>query len=452
MTEIGPHHHVGYRQEIVTPLFQHIQACDSTVIVGAASMGKSRLLQFIIREEVRQHYLNSDAAKTLMIWADCNRMAEISEWGLYELLLTSLTETCGGHPLAGQVRHHLNDLRREAIVTRNALLAQRHLELAIHMLCKEHDLQLCILFDEFDESYLRLQKQALANLRALRDANKYKFTYILFLRTHPAKIRPTQETEGFYELFSRSILGLQPYSEVDARRVLEQLQARRSHELYNLPEPATEHILRLSGGHPGLIVALLDGYINHQPLGMSWEMWAQQQPSIQEELRKLWAGLPQEERQTLHHLAQGLSTSFRDRQSLLIKGMIREVTPQNFMFFTPLLRAYSASESPTSDAHLHFDKQTGMVSVNGYISEALTAKEFDLVDYLYAHVNQVCEPRHIIESVYPGDEGINITDNAVAALVGRVRKKIEPNPQRPQFLLNIKGRGYKLVTALDVSE
>ena len=39
----------------------------------------------------------------------------------------------------------------------------------------------------------------------------------------------------------------------------------------------------------------------------------------------------------------------------------------------------------------------------------------------------------------------NITDNNSAALAGRVRKKIESNPNCPQYLLNVRGRGYKLV-------
>lgn len=38
-----------------------------------------------------------------------------------------------------------------------------------------------------------------------------------------------------------------------------------------------------------------------------------------------------------------------------------------------------------------------------------------------------------------------INESTIAALVRRVRKKIEPTPGRPQFLINVKGRGYKLV-------
>jgi len=55
------------------------------------------------------------------------------------------------------------------------------------------------------------------------------------------------------------------------------------------------------------------------------------------------------------------------------------------------------------------------------------------------------EVDQLIACLYPGAEGFDVNDNAIAALVKRVREKIEPNPKRPQYLLNVKGRGYRLV-------
>jgi ABC-type cobalamin/Fe3+-siderophores transport system ATPase subunit len=49
--EIGPEHPMSYRQELVKPLFARIQASESCAVIGAASMGKSRLLQFILRPD-----------------------------------------------------------------------------------------------------------------------------------------------------------------------------------------------------------------------------------------------------------------------------------------------------------------------------------------------------------------------------------------------------------------
>jgi len=60
MPEIGPEYPITYRQEFVASLFQRIQARESVVIVGAASMGKSRLLQFICARMWREYYLRKE--------------------------------------------------------------------------------------------------------------------------------------------------------------------------------------------------------------------------------------------------------------------------------------------------------------------------------------------------------------------------------------------------------
>lgn len=437
-----------YRQEVVAPIFHLLDAGESAVIAGVSSMGKSRLVQFLLRQDVRQHYLGDAADTTLLAWADCNRMAEISEWGLYELILTALVEAVGTHPGAEAVRQQLNQLRREAIVEHNALLAQRHLELAVRMVCQEHGLRVCLLVDEFDETFRTLPAQALANLRALRDANKYWLTFVLFLRHHPAHLRHPEECEGFYELISRSILGLKPYTDEDARHILIQLQARRGQQILDLSEEIVAELLRLSGGHPGLLGALVDGLINSQPLGIGWQEWAQRLDNVHEELRKLWTGLRVDERQALNRLALGTSTGFRERESLLLKGLIRQEDRQNFAFFTPLLRDFAATQPPNG-GDLWVDIQSGAIYVNGKLCETLTAREFDLFRLLYEHTGEICEIDQIIAHLYPDykkDKKSSVFNNTITALVGRVRKKIEPNAGPPQYLLNVKGRGYKLVT------
>ena len=127
MPHTGPEHPLTYRQEIAAPLFQLIQSGESAALVGSASMGKTRLLQFLRRSDVQRHYLGEDAAATWLVLVDCQRLAEASEWGLYELLLTTLTEAALGEPA---LRDWLNGLRNEVVTRRDGLLALRSVELA----------------------------------------------------------------------------------------------------------------------------------------------------------------------------------------------------------------------------------------------------------------------------------------------------------------------------------
>lgn len=446
MPEIEPEHPISYRQELAAPIFQKLRARESCAVIGAASMGKSRLLQFLLRADVRRHYLADAAATMLLVWLDCNRMAEFTAWGLHELCLTGLIESCGEQPATSTLRANLTEWRKEAIVTQNGLLAQRYVELALQLICQEQRLQVCFILDEFDEAYRSLPPQALASLRALRDHHKYWLTYLLLLRDHPQELRPPDECEGFYELISRSVLGLHPYSEADSRRIIEQVVTRRSHELNRLMDKATLDLLRLSGGHPGLLIALIDALTQEPPLGETWDNWAHRQSKAREECRKLWQGLRREERTTLHQLAQGLDASIRERESLLLKGLIKAgSTATKVCFFSPLFQEYAAGQAPTQGNALRVDRQTGIVWLNGASCQELTPKEFELLAYLYDHVDEICEVEQIITTLYPGDEAFRVDGNNIAALVRRVRGKIEPNPNVPRFLINVRGRGYKLV-------
>ena len=117
----------------------------------------------------------------------------LSEWGLYELLLTALTEAATAR-FGAEVRDWLNGLRREAITDRNALLARRHVELATRVLCREHGLRLCFILDEFDASYRTLSPAALANLRAVRDADRYSRVLCLDAAGPPRTAASTRAT------------------------------------------------------------------------------------------------------------------------------------------------------------------------------------------------------------------------------------------------------------------
>lgn len=445
MPEIGPQHPITYRQEIVRPLFDRVRAGGSGVVVGAASVGKSRLLQFMQREDVRSHYLGDAAADTLLVWTDCNRMAEISEWGLYELMLTALAET-----VPPDMRQPLLSLRHEAIVSGNALLAQRNLEMAVRMLVHEEELRLIFILDEFDESYRDLDGQVLANLRALRDMNKYALGYLLFMRDAPADLRSPEDGEGFYELISRHVLGLQPYTQPDAKHVIEQILERRVHELPQLPPDATAQLIHLSGGHGGLLVALIDALTQEGPAeNQSWESWARELPGVHEECRKVWHGLRDGEQHTLNHLAQGLSTGVLERESLVRKGLVHDAGQGNVTIFSPLLRTYVAGSATFSGQTLHVDAEARSVWVEGQPPIQLTVKEFELVAYLYEHQGEVRSNEEIIAALYAGEQRFGINNSAISALVRRLRQKIEPSPSQPRYLLNHRGHGYSLVCEAD---
>jgi len=418
----------SYRAEILDPLFQRIRACESCALVGCASMGKSRLLRFMLEPEARRRYLGDQADATLFAYGDCNRLAEVSEWGFFELLLTALVEACGQHPELHPLRNELNVLRREVIIGHEALLARRHLELAALMICRERGFRLCIILDEFDEAYRALPALALANLRALRDDNKAWLSYLLVLRDHPTRLRSRTECEGFYELFSRSVLGLKPYSAADAGRVIEQLEARWNHPL--APEDRAMLIAE-SGGHPGLIVAMFANRVG----GLTDDA------IIREECDKLWASLSEDEQKALYRLVHG-----RDIRpdaaiaELELKGLVNEGR-----VFSPIFAHYICEHGAPARGRLIVDELECTVWVDGRKHTDLTPREFNLLLLLSRNPGRVYDRQQILEALNPGERFDGLQHNSVDAMVKRIRKKIEPFPDRPRYLLTVRGKGYKLV-------
>lgn len=72
------------------------------------------------------------------------------------------------------------------------------------------------------------------------------------------------------------------------------------------------------------------------------------------------------------------------------------------------------------------------------------AREFQLLSYLCRHPNRVYSKTQLYERVW-GEVSMG-DDNTVMVHVRRLREKIEPNPAKPQYLVTVRGLGYKLVS------
>jgi DNA-binding response OmpR family regulator len=71
----------------------------------------------------------------------------------------------------------------------------------------------------------------------------------------------------------------------------------------------------------------------------------------------------------------------------------------------------------------------------------LTVHEFDLLYLLAAHRGIVFSREALVQRVW-GDDTY-VTERSVDTLVKRLRKKIEPDPAEPKFILTVWGTGYK---------
>jgi two-component system KDP operon response regulator KdpE len=107
-----------------------------------------------------------------------------------------------------------------------------------------------------------------------------------------------------------------------------------------------------------------------------------------------------------------------------------------------LRRAGPSTEPVLSVGELVVDLERHSVSVNGE-NVTLTPIEFDLVRYFAQNEGKLLTHRMILREVWGpayGDES-----HYLHVYISQLRRKIEPDPARPRYILTETGAGYRLV-------
>jgi two-component system response regulator RegX3 len=110
-----------------------------------------------------------------------------------------------------------------------------------------------------------------------------------------------------------------------------------------------------------------------------------------------------------------------------------------------LRRRGENGEAPTEPVleagPVRMDVERHLVAVDGE-AVALPLKEFDLLELLLRNAGRVLTRMQLIDRVW-GSDYVGDT-KTLDVHVKRLRAKIEPDPANPQYLLTVRGLGYKL--------
>jgi two-component system alkaline phosphatase synthesis response regulator PhoP len=91
---------------------------------------------------------------------------------------------------------------------------------------------------------------------------------------------------------------------------------------------------------------------------------------------------------------------------------------------------------------LAIDRDAHEVSVDGDI-KALTPTEFKILDMLASNIGCVFTRDHLMDKI--SVDGGEIFDRTLDRHVANLRRKIEPQPSRPKYIVTVLGTGYKLM-------
>jgi DNA-binding winged helix-turn-helix (wHTH) protein len=369
---------------------------------------------------------------------DTNRLEQVDRWGLFELLLTVIKESCHAFPQNAGLFQELSHLHKEVITTRDALLAYRYFEMAVKMLVVESNIDLFLLFTEFDGLYRDLTDLDLSNLRAIRDTYKYRVNYGLCLHDLPDRIRK-ESSDRLTDLASRNITTLRPYSRADAETMIRQLETRKSKEF---PPDVHRSIFELSGGHPGLLGAVFDS-LEAEKLPSPEVLTVERllgSETVLRACRSLWKGLAEDEQNGLENAAHGWPMNAQIRDLLQDKHLVQRVGGRD-RIFSPLFTGFINQCLVAEPDRLIMMPETFQVRIGSAPPIDLSQREYRLIATLYAHLREVVTKDEIRDDVYDGED---VSDEAIASLVRQARNKIEPVKGLHRYIRNAFGKGYIL--------
>ncbi len=297
---------LSFRRELVPHLFRAVAGGWSCAVIGLPGFGLSNLLRFVAEPRVAQHYLAAEADQTLVVYVEADRLLDPAR-----LYLSLARQVVAAAHARQWPRGEQAALRRLAESPAGSDLAEPAAPLAglIQHVCGDLERRVIFVCDEFEAALLGWPAALLRELRALRDAHKYRLAFVAGLRRDASWLSTTRPDEDpslgaakLAELFDQHSFPLRPYTSDDARLVT----ARKTLGWARPPtEDQQDQLYRASGGHAKLLVASL---IYLQPrLDLPWanvERGLLADPGLMEIARALWEALEVGDRWALWQLAR----------------------------------------------------------------------------------------------------------------------------------------------------
>src|SRR5690554_2013308 len=101
-------------------------------------------------------------------------------------------------------------------------------------------------------------------------------------------------------------------------------------------------------------------------------------------------------------------------------------------------------EQPSSTGNLVLDVDQRAVSISGMeLDPPLSLAQFRLLQTLYEAEGAVVDRDAIVEAVWPGTDGIGVSEQAIDALVRRLRDRLAELDEY-EYVVTVRGHGFRL--------
>lgn len=85
------------------------------------------------------------------------------------------------------------------------------------------------------------------------------------------------------------------------------------------------------------------------------------------------------------------------------------------------------------------------IDIGGDGKEQFTRREMQVIEYLFANHQRPVSRDELLSKVWGYDPELAIETRTVDIHIAKIRRKIEQDPKLPQFLVTVRGAGYRLM-------
>ncbi len=435
-----------YRAREMGVLAGWVQAGVSGAVVGPAGVGKSNLLGYLAhRPDAFQTYLPAGTEAPALIPVDLNNLPAADLGTFYRVILRAFYES------RAQLEENLaaavaglyldNKDKRDPFLSQSAL---RELLLAF----RGQGRRVVLILDTFDRFIESAEPQMTDTLRGLRDSFKDTLSYIVDLGRDVVYLADRATLGDLYELLDTYVCHVQPMGPADADFLIAN-QTRHSQR--RADRRTVERMVALSGGYPSILKSLCHWWLalkDGVDLGPAEDLLGSS--TIRVRLERLWDSLTLAEQGTLSELAvtdeawpvngRSAAQSADQTQEALARLRVKGLVKESGAIGSELLAAYARSVAGDRAGTLWFEADTSEPYLGRRPLEGLSPLEHKLLRFLVGHPRARHTHSDLIDAVWPAEvskEGVS--NEALYQVVRGLRRKVEPDPSRPRFIINWRG-------------
>lgn len=461
-----------YRSREMKIIAGWILSGESGSVVGLPGCGRANLLGFLChRPQVFQSYLPPKAKPVALIPVDLINLPANNLSTLYRVMFRSFYRVCDYFdPTLPQT---ITSLYQEIQTERDPFLPQSALQELLGLF-QSQQMQVVLVLNRFDRFCQMATLSMVNTLRGLRDSFKDNLTYIVGMSQEAAHLSDPGALGDMYELVDSNVCRVGAMNDEDACNLI----ARAVYAASTSPSDVeVSTMIALTGGFPSLLRTTCHWWLTGEdkPARTEWAAALLAARNMQHRLAKIWAGLTQEEQFVLSEIHRlqtaALQAGYKDGEAgqstpkgfdKVFHGFSQQHGPiltrlaeagvclqvgRGWRVAGDLLATYVANVEGRGRGKIWLDEKTGEIYQGQTPLKDLTSLETSVLSFLIRYPRIRHTKTDLIINTWPDElRQKGVTDNSLYQITLTLRKKIEPNPTEPRYLITWRGKpegGYQ---------